>query len=145
MDSLTVCSQDFPAHCSPRGKAFQKPALPTIMVVSCMAVTASKFRKGPTEFLKKCSRRHSVNKILYSLNHKKFQKRNSCIKGVMKSLNILKFHILKFPSLKSVKLELHTIARRVMIHHRAFKIISPYRTAYFEYHRHNIYSKNQKI
>lgn len=46
---------------------------------------------------------------------------------------------------KSMKLELHAIARGVMFHHRALKIIPPYRTAYFEYHRCNTYSKNQEV
>lgn len=92
-------------------------------MVSDMAPIASKFNEGPTEFLKRCSGRFSVNKILYLLNYKKFQKINSYIEGVMKSFNISVFHILKSPGLKSIKLELQTIARRVILHHRAFKII----------------------
>lgn len=90
-----------------------------------MAPIASKFNEGPIEFLKKCSGRCRVNKILYLLNHKKFQKRNSYIKGVMKRFNILKFHVLKSPSLKNMKLELQTIAERVMFHHRALNLFHP--------------------
>lgn len=145
LDSPTACLKDCWAYCSPRGKPFQKFRFTNNQkMVSGMAPIASKFNEGPTEFLKRCSGRCSVNKILYLLNHKKFQRRNSYIEGVMESFNILMFHISKSPSLKSIKLELQTIARRVRLHHRAFKIIWPSKIAYFEYYRHNTYSKNQK-
>jgi len=61
-----------------------------------------------------------------------FKKETAALKEPLRCANIL-----NSPSLKSVKLELHAIARGVMFHHRALKIISPYRTAYFEYYKCN--------
>lgn len=116
-----------------------KRAFKTVMLITHLAQTASKFSEGTT---------HKTNKqkVFWEVQWQQnplTEPQEIFKKGIAVSKKQLKVskpfrcaNMLKSPSLKSVKLELHAIARGVVFHHKALKIISPYRTAYFEYHRY---------